>query len=389
MELVLYFQPKSEKCSPDKLAGVTDIASKAHYHVQVVEAAPTAKNLDALVKLWEPAGAIVDCGNRTGEVDSRAFGTLPTVYLCRDPATLGPDDFAVYHDNAETARAAAKELMLTGRGSFAIVPYRENQNWSRERTRVFLETLRTNGYGVKVFRASAAVLANDRRRQLALREFVLGLPRPAALFAVCDEMAAEVLAAARYSAIAVPDDLAVAGVDNYEPICERMTPRLTSVEPDFRRGGQLAMLMLLARIRTGERFLGERQRSFGPSRIVRRASTRPLGIHDPHLPAMLERIRRDACNGLTAGEVAAMMPASRPVVDARFRAATGRTILEEIHAVKLERAKDLLRNPNQMLKSISDFCGFSNPNSLRKFFLRETGMTMSAWRQASAGSRGS
>ena len=33
------------------------------------------------------------------------------------------------------------------------------------------------------------------------------------------------------------------------------------------------------------------------------------------------------------------------------------------------------------LKSISDFCGFTNPNSLRKFFLRETGMTMSQWRE--------
>lgn len=32
------------------------------------------------------------------------------------------------------------------------------------------------------------------------------------------------------------------------------------------------------------------------------------------------------------------------------------------------------------LKAISDFCGFENPNSLRKFFLKETGMTLSAWR---------
>ena len=32
------------------------------------------------------------------------------------------------------------------------------------------------------------------------------------------------------------------------------------------------------------------------------------------------------------------------------------------------------------LKAISDFCGFENPNSLRKFFKAQTGRTMSEWR---------
>ena len=66
----------------------------------------------------------------------------------------------------------------------------------------------------------------------------------------------------------------------------------------------------------------------------------------------------------------------------RFRKATGHTILEEIHAIQLERVKQLLKDSRLQLKSISDFCGFSHPNSLRKFFRRETGMTLGAWRSA-------
>jgi AraC-like DNA-binding protein len=69
------------------------------------------------------------------------------------------------------------------------------------------------------------------------------------------------------------------------------------------------------------------------------------------------------------------------MADIRFRRATGHSILDEIHAVQLERVKELLSDPLMQLKSISDFCGFTNPNSLRKFFLRETGMTMSQWRE--------
>ena len=141
------------------------------------------------------------------------------------------------------------------------------------------------------------------------------------------------------------------------------------------------MLMLLAVIRSGNHFRGSRIRYFGPLRIVRRASTRRLKRNDPFVQKALELIRLKACTGLTADRVARLFPCSRRMASIRFAQATGRTILGEIHAVQLERAKQLLRDPNQMLKSIADFCGFTHPNSLRKFFLHETGMTLTAWRR--------
>ena len=71
------------------------------------------------------------------------------------------------------------------------------------------------------------------------------------------------------------------------------------------------------------------------------------------------------------------------MADIRFARATGRSILAEIHAVQLERAKELIGGGNMPLKTISDFCGFTNPNSLRKFFKKATGATLSDWRKAS------
>jgi transcriptional regulator GlxA family with amidase domain len=64
----------------------------------------------------------------------------------------------------------------------------------------------------------------------------------------------------------------------------------------------------------------------------------------------------------------------------RFRKATGRSILNEIHAVRLEFAKQLLSEGGLPLKTISDFCGFDHANSLRKFFKKQTGKTMSEWK---------
>ena len=140
--------------------------------------------------------------------------------------------------------------------------------------------------------------------------------------------------------------------------------------------------MLLALSMSKGVWRGSRTQTFGPLRVVRRDSTRILSAPDKAVTAALDLIRREACNGLGSASVAAIFPCSRRQADNRFRRATGRSILEEIHAVQLERAKQLLRDTSVQMKAISDFCGFTNPNSLRKFFLRETGMTMSAWRAA-------
>ena len=100
----------------------------------------------------------------------------------------------------------------------------------------------------------------------------------------------------------------------------------------------------------------------------------------PRTYEAIDLIRREACSGLTAARVLGRFPCSRRQAEMRFRKATGHSVLDEIHDVQLARAKDLLREGTMPLKAISDFCGFENPNSLRKFFKAQTGRTMSEWR---------
>ena len=49
--------------------------------------------------------------------------------------------------------------------------------------------------------------------------------------------------------------------------------------------------------------------------------------------------------------------------------------------MQLEEVKRLLADPARQITTIGDFCGFSTPGSLRKFFRRETGMSMTEWRR--------
>ena len=382
MNTVLYFQSKSKTSAPEKLAGVHEIMEKHGHAIQVIEERPTARLVRELWEFWNPLGAIIDCGGEYNNIDADIFGENPVVFLGHNPDTLPKKCLLVSNNQAETARAAARELLSTGFGNFAFVHGPERKKWSDLREKSFADSLALNGKTCSVF-AHAADRADAVHWISALRRFVAALPRPCAVFAANDRTAESVLSVAAIEGIQVPSEMAVIGVDNFTPICEHTTPPLSSIEPNFRRGGNLAALMLLASLMSKGRWRGSRVQTFGPLRVARRASSRVLSFADRHVSAALDLIRGEACAGLTSAQVAAAFPCSRRMADMRFRRATGHTILDEIHAVQLERAKELAGNPNMPLKAISDFCGFTNPNSLRKFFRRETGMTMSKWRASS------
>jgi LacI family transcriptional regulator len=378
VKTVLYFQSKSTASSAEKFGGVMDVAAKCGWHVQTIEGLPPPRRTKALIAFWRPVGAIVECGGSDAKIDPAVFGTVPFVCFDHDPSRLPANAFSVTHDSAATARMAARELLSGKAVSFAFVAYPERRFWSEERERAFVSAIRLNGGKCRVFHG-ADTPKDPTRHQRELRNFLLELPKPCALFAANDRIAAETMTAAAFAGIKIPEEMAVLGVDDAEDICERTTPTMSSVKPDFRRGGELAALLLAARLRDGADFKGSRRRTFGPLAVVRRASTRRIRAEDPTVTAALDLIRKEACCGLSPKDVLEHFPCSRRMAEIRFRKATGRTILAEIHAVQLKRAKQLIEG-TMPLKVVSDFCGFRHPNSLRKFFKAQTGLSMSEYR---------
>lgn len=379
MDVILYFRPSISSKS-EKLAGVREIAEKANVHVQVIDEAPTAERIRQLKAFWECLGIIVECGVRPLTVDPRVFGSTPVVFFNQSFNSLPKRCFAVRHDSRSTGLLAARELLLHDIPNFAYIPAPADPFWSQEREQGYADALALNGKGY-IRHTWPQKISGATAKTKSLRAFVKDLPKPCAVFAANDAVAADVITAARMSGIAIPDDIAVLGVDNSTEICEHTNPTLSSIEPDFRRGGNLAMLMLLAIMRDGKSFRGSRQRIFGDLHVVRRLSTKRLQRADPIVAKALDLIRQKACCGLKAADVVRIFPCLRRMADLRFSQAVGHSILDEIQSVRLDRAKQLLLNPNQSLKTISDFCGFRHPNSLRKFFLKETGLTLSAWRK--------
>lgn len=380
MNTILFFTPIQSPDALETIAGIRLVTARRGLHLQIVARKPTTVLVRELIELWSPVGAILDCGSVWGGINPALFGDLPTVLMHHDPETLPQGTTSVRHASEETGRTAARELLATGLRHFAFVHNPIRKYWSDLRCRAFSDTIRLHGYHCGVMAPSKGADGADAAWQGRLRDFLRELPKPCALFAANDATAAEVLAAARHEGIEVPEALAVLGVDDDRAVCERTVPTLSSIKPNFQNAGVLAAMRLMETI-AGDVGTPPGEIAFGDIGVVRRASTSSAPTRDKFVAEALERIRKEACWGLRPADVATLFPGTRRVADIRFKKAIGHTIGEEIHAVQLEEAKRLLADPSRQIKAIGDFCGFSTESAMRKFFRRETGLSMREWRR--------
>ena len=378
METVLYFQSPSKNSAPDKIRGVRRYAAIANWHIQVLDEFPSSKSVLELYEFWNPVGSIIECGGGNQDIDTGIFTEIPAVYLDRNPLTLPPDVSCISHDSVATGRLAAKELLVTGHPNFAYVPYPQPRFWSDDRERGFKEALKLNGKTCNVFNGQGSLQSISWHK--SLRKWVDTIAKPCAIFAANDNVAAEILTAAAQSGFDVPRDIAVCGVDNFVPVCEHTTPTLTSIQPDFLLAGELAARTLDDIIRRGDSNPTPVRLTFGPTDIIRRASTRTSARYDPEVTAAMELIRRHACEGISSADALTVFKCSRRMAEIRFRQTTGHSILDEIQTIRLEKAKSLLANSQMDVSAIANFCGFSAAKAFWKFFHQKTGVSPSQWR---------
>ena len=180
---------------------------------------------------------------------------------------------------------------------------------------------------------------------------------------------------------AVPDDVAVLGVDNDEVECGLSSPPLSSVAIPLERIGYAAA-ELLDRLMAGKAAPTETI-FLPPVRVVTRQSTEMLAIDDQAVAQALSYIRKHAAEGVSVHATVNSMAQGRRLLECRFRELLGRTILQEIHRVRVEIAKELLAGTNLPMPAIARHAGFANAARLCVVFRHVTSMTPSAYRQRS------
>ena len=367
-----------ERIQEMKLAGIRRYANMRDWNIVICSEDESRPELLAkTIAHKQPVGCIVECSAAHADLPPRFFGGLPVVYLDCARNLYGGRMPKVLHNGEATTRMAFRELAANHPTAYAVVGYRESRPWSSIRERTFRAMAGAAGRSCPLFRSRCETAAVRAAR---LAAWVAKLPRRCAVFAVNDNTAAEVVAACRACGRRIPADMTLLGVDNLESVCEKGEPYISSVQVDFERAGYRAANMLDELLSgRGTPPLEDR---FGPLMVVRRESTRGFGRREPRIFPVVELIRREALNGLTAREAMSGITGSRRLFEMRFREAMGHSVLDEILSVRLEHVCHLLAQTDTPIGAIASLVGFGSDIALSKLFRRRFGTSLLAWRKA-------
>ena len=379
MDTILFITDLHVGSHIDEFAGAFSRASAHNWRMIELEITRTARPLRELVAQWHPVGCILEGSHLQLADAKRAFRGIPLVNLDPDAKTAAAARHTVSNDPSMIARWAAKEVLRTKPASCVYFGWCTKTVWSTERGRIFEDVMRRESKLPFAKFTEDWDIGDTLVVQRRLARFLDRLPRPVGIFAANDYAAVQVAESCRQLGWECPGDFTLVGVDNEEMHCECADPTITSIEQDFREAGRLAA-DLLAELIANPR-LPPRHLKFGPVRLVRRQSTRSLMVNDPRIARAVERIRRDATTGISAADVLAEIPFSRRLAEKRFRAATGKTILEEIQDVRFEKVCELLAT-DVPIGHIAGRCGLQSDSFLKRFFKARTGLTLREWRKA-------
>ena len=280
-----------------------------------------------------------------------------------------PDIANVTCDDVGIGRMAAEYLLGKKLTSFAYIGHEQD-----DRERAFAERVSTFDNVYERCFLGAWV------DQSELEDFLIELPAQTGILVFNDLLAVQVLRTAEALGLAVPEELAVVGVDN-DTVQSILAPvPITSVDPDFHRVGYCAAELLDQILKEGVDARSQTVK-IPPRGVVEKGSSDFPGLADPLVLRAARIIRQSACDGLMVRDVVADIPLSRRPLELRFREVFGRTLLQEIHRVRAAEAARLLLQTDLPVTTIAQKTGFNRNDRLNAAFRKHTGESPGAYRR--------
>lgn len=283
-------------------------------------------------------------------------------------------------DNEAVCCLAAAHLVDRGYRHFGFcgMPLHEWSGWRKDH---FAAELQRHGFPCSSLDLPSLTpqtrLAQQDRR--ALCQWIDRLEKPLGIMACNDHCGRAVLEACLDAGFAVPDQVAVIGVDNDDVVCELCSPPLSSVEANCERIGYVAA-QTLARLMDGQRLPGT-EILIKPTTLVARRSTDAAAVSEPIVVEALRFIRAYAARDIGAPDVARHVSVSRRFLEQQFRKAIGRTIHTEILRVRLETAQRLLGETDWKLQTVAQRSGFKQAAHMSAVFYARLGLRPGQYRR--------
>lgn len=332
------------------------------------------------LKTWRGDGVIA-CLTTNSEERAAARLPMPVVNLSAWlPAGEGVP--RVNADNERIGRLAAEHLLSVGLRHFAYYGI-EGPWYSKVRELGFIRRLREAGFACDVFRQPKGQLSalSWHKRHMRLQHWLSALPKPVGVFAVHDYRARVVLELCERLGQAVPEEVAVLGVDNDTTTCDYCTPPLSSVSRDpFAYG--MATARLLDRLMRGLP-APAKDTLVPPAGVVQRRSTDRFYDDDPAIRRVVEFVSAHVGEPFSVSKMAQQLNMSRRLIELRFDERLGITPLSYLQHRRVNRAKALLldRSAFLTLSEVAAKSGFLCFRTFRETFRAETGYTPAVFRK--------
>jgi LacI family transcriptional regulator len=309
---------------------------------------------------------------------------IPIVALQRTDDRVTP--WRVLPDDEAVGRLVAEEFIKRGFRRLAYFPQKDlkapGTPWDNERLEGFDRIARTYRVQTRVYEGPVGVWGqlNHKAHSVPLADWLLSLVKPVGIMAASDMCARHLLLAAEAVGVRIPEVAAVISVDN-EPWAEIIFRGLSSVELDGARSGYAAAELLHKLLE--KQPITPTTIRIPPRRLIVRRSSSTTAIDDSDVANAVRFINEHATNGIGVRHVVDAVPLSRRTLERRFHDALHHSILQEIRAVQVQRAKLLLVDETIPLPTVAKVSGFSSVKAMQNLFRRMVGITPTKYRKTS------
>jgi LacI family transcriptional regulator len=249
------------------MQGVSEAANRLGYDLML--------HTKALPGVAEELGALTD-GRSDGLLLLRDLGDPLVSELAqrRFPAVClfsrsdEPDACFADCDNVMGGKLAADYLRELGHSRLCYIGGSPSSSSVRDRWTGFSEAALAAGATV-----SRCSIGRPQEDFAPLKALLQGNHPPTAIFVWSDDVAVAVMEYLQKWGLRVPEEISVIGYDGIEMLCERNTPRLTSIRQPIHDIAEQAMRLLVAQIRQEE---GMNSQILLPPELIRRDSCAPV-----------------------------------------------------------------------------------------------------------------
>ena len=312
---------------------------------------------------WQGDGILAWLGSSDELAEFVECQEQPTVdFSLRRPDLPLP---RVLEDHTRAAALVAEHFLSRGFTNFMF--YSDATYWSfKERGEGFVAALKEAGHTCNWIRwqqpAEGWINRDQWRRKHAwLAAELKAAPKPLALFAANDQLALEALESCKSAGLAVPNQVAIVGADNCLLAPDTMETPLSSVDTNLETLGYCGAELLDACM-SGKPAPVEPLR-IPPAGLIVRKSSDWLAVEHKGVARSLRFIYEHFHEPITIKDVVGVASMSRRGLHKAFLQVLGRTPGEELHELRIQKAKRLLCETTHKIHSVAQMCGYQSANT--------------------------